>query len=68
MSRDEAHPGARASRPRKSWPSLAYLLDLGRAARKPRLCFDRAHAVPTGRKGGLPQRRETEPQPKGQDS
>ncbi len=67
MSRDEAHPGARASRPHKSWHSLAYLLDLGRAAREPRLCFDRAYAVPTGGKGGLPHQRETEPQPKGQD-
>ena len=49
MSWDEAHPGARASRPHKSWHSLAHLLHLGRPAAAPWLCFGWAHGVPAGR-------------------
>ena len=63
---EEAHPGARASRPHKSWHSLTHLLDPDRTATAPWLCFGRAHAISTGRRGGLPHRRETERQPKGQ--
>ena len=54
---DEAHPGARASRPHQSPPSLVHLLHPGRPATAPGLCFGRAHAVPAGR---VPHRRETE--------
>ena len=52
MSWDEAPPGARASRPHKSWHSLAHLLDPDRPATAPGLCFGRAHAVPAGRVAG----------------
>ena len=52
MSWDEAPPGARASRPHKSWHSLAHLLDPDRPATVPGLCFGRAHAVPAGRVAG----------------
>ena len=51
MSRDEAHPGARASRPHKSWHSLGQLRP-GRPATAPGHCFGRAHAVPAGRVAG----------------
>ena len=49
MSWEEAHPGARASRPHKSSRSLAHLLDPDRPATDPWFCFGRAHAVPSGR-------------------
>ena len=49
---DEAHPGARASRPHKSWHSLRQLLHPGRSATGPGLCFGRTHAVPAGRVAG----------------
>ena len=61
----ESHPGARASRPHKSWYSLTHLLDPDRTATAPWLCFGRDHAISTRRSGGLPHRRETERQPKG---
>ena len=62
---EKGHPGARASRPHKSWHSLTHLLDPDPTATAPGLCFGRAHAISTGRRGGLPHRRETERQPKG---
>ena len=49
---DEAHPGARASRPHNSWHSLGHLLHPARPATAPRPCFGRAHAVPAGRVAG----------------
>ncbi len=64
---EEAHPGARASRPHKSWYSLTHLLAPDRPATAPGLCFGRDHAVPAGSVAGLPHRRGTERQPKGQD-
>ena len=48
----ESPPGARASRPHKSWHSLTHLLDPDRTATAPWLCFGRAHAVPAGRAVG----------------
>ena len=48
------NPGARASRPHNTWHSLGHLLDPGRPARAPCLCFGRAHAVPAGRAAGCP--------------
>ncbi len=48
-------PGARASRPHKSWhnlASLAHLLHPERPPAAPGLCFGRAHAVPAGRVAG----------------
>ena len=47
-SRNEAHPGARASRPHRFRHSLGHLLDLDGPATAPGLCFGRAHAVPDG--------------------
>ena len=52
MSWEEAHPGARASRPHKSWYSLTHLLDPNRTATAPWLCFGRAQAVPAGSVAG----------------
>ena len=49
---DEAHPGARASRPHNSWHSLGHLLHPARPATTPGPCFGRAHAVPAGRVAG----------------
>ena len=46
LSWEEAHPGARASRPHRSWHSLCHLLHPVRPATAPGLCFGRAHAVP----------------------
>ena len=56
---DEVHPGARASRPHKSWHSLVHLLHPARPATAPGLCIGRAHAVLTGCPA-LPHRGETE--------
>ena len=50
----KTHPGARASPPHNTWHSLGHLLDPGRPARAPCLCFRRAHAVPAGRAAGCP--------------
>ena len=52
MSSEEAHPGARASRPHKSSRSFGYLLHRNQPAAAPCLCFGRAHAVPAGRAVG----------------
>ena len=52
LSWEEAHPGARASRPHKSWYSLTHLLDPDRTATTPWLCFGRAHAIPAGSVAG----------------
>ena len=52
LSWEEAHPGARASRPHKSSRSLAHLLHRNQPAAAPCLCFGRAHAVPAGRAVG----------------
>ena len=49
---DEAHLGARASRPHQAWHSLGHLLHLNRPAAAPWLSFGRAHAVPAGRAVG----------------
>ncbi len=49
---DEAHPGARASRPHKSRHSFAHLLHPARPAAATGLCFGLAHAVQAGRKDG----------------
>ena len=49
---EEAHPGARASRPHQAWHSLGHLLHLNQPAAAPWLCFGRAHAVPAGRAVG----------------
>ena len=46
MSGDEAHSGARASRPHKSSRSLVHFLHAARPATSPGLCYGRAHAVP----------------------
>ena len=51
-SGDEAHPGARASRPHNFWHSLGHLLHPARPATAPGPCFSRAHAVPAGRVAG----------------
>ena len=53
-SRNAAHPGARASRPHKSWHSLGHLLHPGRPATAPGLRFGRSPAVPAGRVAGCP--------------
>ena len=45
MSWEEAHPGARASRPHKSSRSFGHLLHRNQPAAAPCLCFGRAHAV-----------------------
>ena len=53
--RPDAHPGARASRPHKSWQSLGNLLHPGRpVSTAPGLCFGPAHAVPAVRVAGCP--------------
>ena len=52
LSWEEAHPGARASRPHKSWHSCSHLLHRNQPAAAPCLCFGRAHAVPAGRAVG----------------
>ena len=52
LSWEEAHPGARASRPHKSSRSFAHLLHRNQPAAAPCLCFGRAHAVPAGRAVG----------------
>ena len=52
LSWEEAHPGARASRPHKSSRSFSYLLHRNQPAAAPCLCFGRAHAVPAGRAVG----------------
>ena len=52
LSWEEAHPGARASRPHNTWHSLAHLLHRNQPAAAPCLCFGRAHAVPAGRAVG----------------
>ena len=45
-------PGARASRPHKSWHSLTHLLNPDRTATAPWLCFGRAHAISAGSVAG----------------
>ena len=65
LSWEEAHPGARASRPHKSSRSFSHLLHRNQPAAAPCLCLP----GPCGsrRQGGrLQHRRETERQPKGQ--
>ena len=52
MSWEEAHPGARASRPHKSSRSFGHLLHRNQPAAAPCLYFGRAHAVPAGRAVG----------------
>ena len=52
LSWEEAHPGARASRPHKSSRSFTHLLHRNQPAAAPCLCFDRAPAVPAGRAVG----------------
>ena len=52
LSWEEAHPGARASRPHKSSRGFTHLLHRNQPAAAPCLCFGRAHAVPTGRAVG----------------
>ena len=52
LSWEEAHPGARASRPHKSSRSFSHLLHRNQPAAAPCLCFGRAHAVPAGRAVG----------------
>ena len=49
---EKGPPGARASRPHKSWYSLTHLLDPDRTATAPWLCFGRAQAVPAGSVAG----------------
>ena len=63
---EEAHPGARASRPHKSSRSFSHLLHRNQPAAAPCLCFGRAHAVPAGRAVGCNIAGKTERQPKGQ--
>ena len=46
------HPGARASRPHRTWHSLGYLLHPGRPATASGLRFGRAYAAPVGRVAG----------------
>ena len=45
-------PGNAGVPPAQHRQSLAHCLDPGQPARAPRLCFGRAHAVPTGRMDG----------------
>ena len=52
LSWEEAHPGARASRPHKSSRSFSHLLHRNQPAAAPCLCFGRAHAVPASRAVG----------------
>ena len=52
LSWEEAHPGARASRPHKSSRSFGHLLHRNQPAAAPCPCFGRAHAVPAGRAVG----------------
>ena len=52
LSWEQAHPGARASRPHKSSRSFGHLLHRNQPAAAPCLCFGRAHAVPAGRAVG----------------
>ena len=52
LSWEEAHPGARASRPHKSSRSFGHLLHRNQPAAAPCLRFGRAHAVPAGRAVG----------------
>ena len=52
LSWEEAHPGARASRPHKSSRSFGHLLHRNQPAAAPCLCFGRAPAVPAGRAVG----------------
>ena len=52
LSWEEAHPGARASRPHKSSRSFSHLLHRNQPAAAPCLCFGRAHAVLAGRAVG----------------
>ena len=52
LSSEEAHPGARASRPHKSSRSFGHLLHRNQPAAAPCLCFSRAHAVPADREVG----------------
>ena len=52
LSWEEAHPGARASRPHKSSRSFGHLLHRNQPAAAPCLCFGRAHAVLAGRAVG----------------
>ena len=51
-SGENVPPGARASRPHKSWYSLADLLAPDRTATAPGLCFGRAHAISAGSVAG----------------
>ena len=52
LSWEEAHLGARASRPHKSSRSFGHLLHRNQPAAAPCLCFGRAPAVPAGRAVG----------------
>ena len=52
LSWEEAHPGARASRPHKSSRGFSHLLHRNQPAAAPCLCFGRAHTVPAGRAVG----------------
>ena len=52
LSWEEAHPGARASRPHKSSRSFSHLLHRNQPAAAPCLSFGRAHAVPASRAVG----------------
>ena len=52
LSWEQAHPGARASRPHKSSRSFGHLLHRNQPAAAPCLCFGRAPAVPAGRAVG----------------
>ena len=52
LSWEEAHPGARASRPHRSSRGFGHLLHRNQPAAAPCLCFGRAHAVPAGRAVG----------------
>ena len=49
LSWEEAHPGARASRPHKSSRSFSHLLHRNQPAAAPCLCFGLADAVPADR-------------------
>ena len=49
---EQAHPGARASRPHWSPHSLPHLLHPARSANTPRICFAQAYAVPAARVAG----------------
>ena len=47
-------PGSAGVPPAQHWQSLAHLLNPGRPATTPGLCFGWAHAVPDGRVAGCP--------------